>query len=337
VPAARYLLAVDGGNTSTIALVFDLAEGLVGVAQGGCGDIYGARSPGEAINEVIRTSKAALEDADVAVPDVDIAAFGLAGADWPEDFRLLEDDLGSALPPRGPLLVVNDAVGALWTGTDDGRGVGAAIGTYASVAGSGPAGTWHSSFWSEPAGAVHLAEAALRMACRAELETGPSTALRERMLAAGGFSRTEEMLHHYTSRERPPRAAIAGFAPLILDVAEEGDEVARQLVRQQGEAVSRSVRAAVRQAGLTEPYRMVLTGGLFNHDSSLMLNALREQLPSSRPIVTRVEPAAGVALMAAHAVGIDIDREATFADVDARLLGSKPCRHRGNQEHLNAV
>jgi N-acetylglucosamine kinase-like BadF-type ATPase len=320
VRGARHLLAVDGGNTSTIALVFAESQGLVGTARGGCADIYGAVTPEDAIHEVIRTSDAALENAGVASTDVGVAAFGLAGADWPEDFRLLEDELRSAFPATAEVIVVNDAVGALWTATDDGRCVAAVVGTYASVAASGPEGIWHSSFWSEPAGAVHLAKAALRASCRADLGTGPSTSLSERMLAASGCSDIEALLHDYTCRDRPPRHAIAKFAPLILDVAEEGDEVARHLVRQQGEAVSRSVLAAVRRVGLEVPYRLVLAGGLFNHASSLLTVALSEELPDARPVVTTVEPAAGVALMAARSTGFSLGREAAIAAVASDLF-----------------
>jgi N-acetylglucosamine kinase-like BadF-type ATPase len=322
VRAARHLLAVDGGNTNTIALVFEESAGLVGAARGACADIYGALTPDAAIREVIRTSEAALEAARAAAADLDVAAFGLAGADWPEDFRLLEDELCSAFPAPAPVLVVNDAVGALWTGTDDGQGVAAVIGTYASVAASGPAGTWHSSFWSEPAGAVHLAEAALRAACRAELATGPDTSLRERMLTASGFSQIEELLHHYTCRNRPPRSAIAMFAPLILDLAQEGDGVARELVRAQGEAISRSVRAGVRKTGLPSPYRLVLTGGMLNHPTALITEALSEAVPEAYAVATRVEPAVGVALMAARSTEFSLSREVAVAATETELLKS---------------
>jgi N-acetylglucosamine kinase-like BadF-type ATPase len=312
-----HVLAVDGGNSSTIALVFEPTGLLVGAARGACADIYGAQTPSEAIAEVTATARAALTGAGVTADGLEVAAFGLAGADWPEDFRLLEAELGAAFQTSRPPLVINDAVGALWTGTRDGRGVAAVCGTYACIAASGPARTWHSSFWSEPAGAVHLAEAALRAACRAELGTGPATALRERMLLAGGFASTEDLLHHYTRRPRPPRWEIARFAPLILDVAEDGDRVAIQLIRDQAEAVVRSVRAGAKQAGLSGSYPLVLAGGMFSHDSSRLVDALSEALPQAHPVVPRVQPAVGVALMAADVVGLPLPAEVALATVIA--------------------
>ena len=174
-----------------------------------CADIYGAPTPDDAIAEIVGVASAAMAVAGTGPDAIAIASFSLAGADWPEDVRLLESALRAALRIAGPYLVVNDAVGALWVGTVDGIGAAAACGTYAAVAASGEAGTWRSSFWSEPAGAVHLAEAALRAVCRAQLGTGPATGLRERMLESGGFGRVEDLLHHYTFGEdhRGPRSA----------------------------------------------------------------------------------------------------------------------------------
>ena len=37
-----YVLAVDGGNTKTIAMVATADGAILGAAHGGCGDIYNA-------------------------------------------------------------------------------------------------------------------------------------------------------------------------------------------------------------------------------------------------------------------------------------------------------
>jgi N-acetylglucosamine kinase-like BadF-type ATPase len=311
-----HVLAVDGGNTSTIALVVERGGRVAGASRGGCSDIYGAASPAEAIAEIVGAASAALAAAGVAAGELAVAAYSLAGADWPEDFRLLEEELAAALPTVRPPLVVNDAVGALWTGPARGRGAAAVCGTYASVAAAGPAGTWHSSFWAEPAGAVHLAEAALRAACQAELGTGPATALRERIVAAGGCASVEQLLHRHTARSAPPRAEIARLAPTILDVADEGDVVARRLVAEQAEAIARSVRAGVARAGVASPHPLVLAGGLFRHRSALLAEDLGAALPDARITVSAAQPVAGVAVMAAERAGMALDAE--------RLLGEAP-------------
>ena len=40
----QYVLAVDGGNTKTIALVAALDGTILGAGRGGCGDIYNSRA-----------------------------------------------------------------------------------------------------------------------------------------------------------------------------------------------------------------------------------------------------------------------------------------------------
>jgi N-acetylglucosamine kinase-like BadF-type ATPase len=313
VPVPGHLLAVDGGNTSTVALVVDRAGRLAGAARGGCSDIYGAATPELAVAEVVETASAAMARAEVAAADLAVAAFGLAGADWPEDFRLLEEEFAAAIPTHRPPVVVNDAVGALWTGSPDGRGAAAVCGTYLAVAAAGPAGRWHSSFWGEPAGAVPLAELALLAVCRTELGTGPDTRLRPRLLDEAGVDSVEGLLHRFTSRSRPRRPEIARLARAILDTADEGDAVAAQLLRDQAGAVARTVRAAVSRAGLPAPYPLVLAGGLFRHGSPLLGSLLAELLPDSATTVTDVEPAVGVAVMAAAAAGFTQIRLDTLA------------------------
>jgi N-acetylglucosamine kinase-like BadF-type ATPase len=314
-----HILAVDGGNTSTVAVVVDRSGRLCGAARGGCSDLYGAATPEDALAEIHGVASAALAIAGVTADDLALAAYSLAGADWPEDFRLLERRLAAAIPTHGSPLVVNDAIGALWAGTGDGLGAAAACGTYAAIAAAGPAGIWHSSFWVEPAGAVPLAESALRAVCRAQLGTSPPTRLVDRMLASGGFDTVESLLHHFTCRDRPPRADIARFAPTVFDTAEQGDLIAQGLIDDQAAAIARSVRAGVARAALTRPYPLILAGGLFRHGSSRLSDAVAAAIPDGRVRVTQIEPAAGVALMAARHAGFRTRFEEVIGSVAAAV------------------
>src|SRR5688572_31888082 len=87
----NFVLGVDGGNTKTLALVAREDGLILGTGRAGCGDIYGAESPVAAIAEIERAVDTALQEAGIQVTQLSTCAFSLAGADWPEDFRLLED------------------------------------------------------------------------------------------------------------------------------------------------------------------------------------------------------------------------------------------------------
>src|SRR6266581_2487951 len=117
------LLGVDGGNTKTIALVARADGTVVGVGTAGCADIHNARSPDHALDEIVKASSTALEAAEGRAGDLAATAFSLAGADWPEDFELLRRGLAERLELAAEPRVVNDAIGAIRSGTDDGVGV----------------------------------------------------------------------------------------------------------------------------------------------------------------------------------------------------------------------
>src|SRR5215207_8247762 len=110
------VLGVDGGNTKTLALVARGDGVIIGTGRAGCGDIYGATSLAAAIAEIEHAVHAALTEAGIQSTELSAGAFSLAGADWPEDFRLLED----AMRARGygqNIRIVNDAIGALRAGS----------------------------------------------------------------------------------------------------------------------------------------------------------------------------------------------------------------------------
>jgi N-acetylglucosamine kinase-like BadF-type ATPase len=317
--APSHLLAVDGGNTKTIALVADRAGRLRGLGNGGSSDIYHAASPAAAVDEIVAAATDAMAAAEIGAADLAVAAFGLAGADWPEDFRLLEDELGRRIPAGQPPLVVNDAIGALWSvaGADD--GVVAVWGTYLAVGAAGPSGRWHSSFWQESAGAVPLAEAALDAIRRADLGTGPPTALSTRLLDAADARSVEELLHRFTCRARPPLHHLGQLAPVVLDTADDGDEAALGLVFNEARHVSLSVTAALGRTALFGPYELFLSGGLCRHPSRLLVEYLGDLLPDSTVTISHTQPVTGVAAMAADTAG--------FARLDEASVG--------NQQALN--
>src|SRR5258707_4321069 len=150
----NYVLAVDGGNTKTIALVAALDGTILGAGRGGCADIYNApagtqwpNSASAAMANVEYAVRSALQAAQVKASDLVTAVFNMAGADWPEDFAYIQ----AAMEERGfgrTILVQNDALGILHAGSADATGVSVGCGTGAATgARSADGRTWHSSMW----------------------------------------------------------------------------------------------------------------------------------------------------------------------------------------------
>jgi N-acetylglucosamine kinase-like BadF-type ATPase len=308
----KLVLGVDGGNTKTLALVARDDGAILGTGRAGCGDIYGATSADAAIAEIERAVGAALNEAGIPSPELSVGAFSLAGADWPEDFELLEEAMrGQGYGRR--IVVVNDAMGALRAGSPDGTGVVVACGTGAAVGARHPDGRiWHSSFWQQVQGADELSSQALRAVYRAELGIDPPTLLTERILAAFDASNVEEVLHRMTGRDIPRPQNRRQLVRQLFDAADAGDAAARRIVVSHGKALGDYTIAAARKVGLLgTPFTLVLTGGVLRHPSPLLRNALIERVRESAPdvcaIQSQFEPAAGAVLLALDLMGIVTD------------------------------
>jgi len=316
-----YVLAVDGGNTKTIALVAALDGTILGAGRGGCGDIYNAAtnakwpdSAAAALANIEYAVMAALQAAHVDTSDLVAATFNMAGADWPEDFALLQ----AAMEARGfgrTILVQNDALGVLHADSSDGTGVSVVCGTGSATGARGPDGRiWHSSRWQDQTqGSGQLGQKTLDAVYRSELGIEPPTTLTPRVLDLFGMNTVEEVLHLFTRREQPILHTFDGLTPILLDEAAAGDLVARGVVREHGTALGNYALVAARRVGIEgTAFRLVLAGGVFRHPSSLLADSIIERVcvtsPAVQPTRYRFEPVIGVLFTSLEAAGVPIDK-----------------------------
>lgn len=312
---ASLVLGVDGGNTKTMAAVATPDGRIVGLARGRGSDIHGRETPAAALDEIEAVVSAALSGAGAARGQVSAAAFSLAGADWPEDFELLERGLSARLAPIAPI-VVNDALGALRLGAPDWAGVAVAAGTYNAVAARRADGrTFHIGFWPDQAGGHELGWKALKAVYREGLGVGPATALTPTILATYDAVDVIALMHAFTRRDRPRSLReVRDLAPVLLDAAEAGDAVARAIVSESGEILGQQARACAERAGLLlEGATLVLTGGVLQHPTRLLEEAIVARLPGVRPVRALAPPLLGALLLA-----YDSARQAMSVEMLAR-------------------
>lgn len=316
------VLAVDGGNTKTIALVAALDGKVLGAGRSGCSDIYHARTETDgldpaaaAIANIEYAVVSALQAGQVKASDLITAVFNMAGADWPEDFALLQ----AAMEARGfgrTILIHNDALGVLHAGSSDNTGTGVSVvcGTGAATGARGPDGrTWHSSHWQDQVqGSVRLARKTLDAVYRSELGIEPPTTLTPRVLDFFRLNTVEEVLHIFTRRIERASIDIGLLTPILLDEAHAGDIVARQIVEEHGKALGKYAQAAARRVGIEgTAFTLVLAGGVLRHPSPLLADAIINQVrttsPEVRPTRYRFEPIIGVLFTALEAAEVAID------------------------------
>lgn len=307
--------------TKTIALACGADGRISGHARAGSSDVYSASDPELAVSEVARAAAAAIADAGGGEPAC--AYYSLSGADWPVDIAYYESELSRRVPAMRTV-VVNDAIGAIRCGRDDGVGCSLVCGTGTALGARARDGRlWHMSFIAAPTFTTDLTRATLDAAVRSELGLLPPSSLSARVAAAFDVRDAIAAIERVTGRgPRPPRASLAG---LLLDCASEGDALALERVSWVAREAAGYLRVAARESGLGEPTPITLSGGVMRHPSSLLVDALAEALPGSELLRARREPAHGALLAALDEGGaapVSLDDSLLPADLfaTARLV-----------------
>jgi N-acetylglucosamine kinase-like BadF-type ATPase len=308
-----YFLGVDGGNTKTVALVARPDGTVIGAGRAGFGDIYRSHDPGLALSNIAAAIDAALSTAGITRADLVSGGFSLAGADWPEDYELLQTNLNAAGYGR-TITVVNDALGALRAGSPDGTGVVVVCGTGVATGARGTNGqSWHASFWQDANGASEMGPRALWAICRAELGIDPPTDMKARALALFNEPSVESLLHHLTSRQSAEEASRIGLlAPVLLDAADDDDETASTIVCDLGNRLGDYAVVAARKVGIIDtPFHLVLAGGVFRHHSrnlqDCVISRVHTHSPDARPQESTLEPVIGAVLLAFDEIDHPVD------------------------------
>lgn len=300
-------LGIDGGQSSTIALIGDQTGRVAGSGAGGpCNHAAAAEGREKffrAINESVGAAcRAASLDRETVRFETVCAGF----SGGPEDKRRYLEELLRA----DRFLVTTDALIALAGATGGGPGVVTISGTGSIAFGrnaagkSARAGGWGYIFGDE-GGGFDLARQGLRAALRQEEGWGPATKLHALFLEAGGAKSANELLHKfYTTEFARPR--IATFGRIVERAAEEGDAVARGILLKAASELALLASAVRRQ--LFEPgalVHVVHMGSVFR--SPILREQFRELVEQERgnqcgpPLYA---PAVGALLEAYRASGL---------------------------------
>jgi len=249
----------------------------------------------------------------------------VANADLPSE----EEQLGRMLQATGlasSVMVANDTYAVLRAGLDDVPacgasehwGVGVVCGTGINCMGKAPDGRTArflalGMITGDWGGGSGLGLEALWHAVRDEDGRGTATALRQAVPAAFGLREpleVAEALHTGTL----DHDQISRLSPVLFEVADAGDEVARGLVLRLAEEIFLLVRSAIRRLQLTaEPVPVVLGGGVIAAANPLLIDTVTTMILAEFPAadihVLLHAPVAGSSLL-----GLDL----AHADVSAK-------------------
>lgn len=323
-PSPELILAVDGGASSTLALVATLDGHILG--SGLAGPSNHVHEPGgmERLTSALHGSiRAALAAADVPAEAVIGACLGMTGG------ALEAKPIAQGLLPAAAILSYHDSVTALAGASQARPGVVVIAGTGSVAYGrlddgcEVSVGGWGFIMGDEGSG-YDVGRHALRAATQASDGRGPVTALLEAIPVHYGLADLRAV-HRAIYTGAIDRPGVAGLTAVVAKAAEAGDGVARDLLAAAGRDLATAALAVIRALDRTADGLAVYPAGGVFRAGELVLASFRETLhaasPRSRVETAAFSPVIGGLLLACQAAGREID-DGLLAAIRATLPGA---------------
>jgi N-acetylglucosamine kinase-like BadF-type ATPase len=324
---APIILGIDGGNSKVDLALTDAHGRLLGAVRGStishqAIDLEAAMARLRGLASDLRTG-AALAD----VPRATICVATLAGADYPEDVRLLTTSI-SGVGLAEEVEVLNDTFGALRAGTTSGWGVGLVCGQGINAGAIAPdgkqarfpgvgdmAGDW--------GGGGGVARAGIRAAVRGTDGRGPRTSLSRSIPAFFGVA-TPAALTRAFYFGRIDEASASYAAPVVFGDAAAGDAVARSILDRLADELAAMAVSLIRRLKMTRlEVEVVLAGGVFRNDDAAFYARLDDGIaraaPRARTIKLNAPPVAGALLLGMDALARRGDGAAPDVEMSERI------------------
>lgn len=306
----RYFLGVDIGNSKSHALIADENGRCVGFGQAGPGswEAVGWEAAQQILHQIVQQAlvQARLDKAAIAG-----AGFGYAGYDWPEDRPGHVTIINSLGLMNARYALGNDTLIGLVAGTEAGWGVVVVAGTSNNCLGRDRLGregrvTGAGSRFGEYGGATEIVARAIQVVAAAWAQRGPQTRLSQAFVEQTGARDVADFLAGLVrNRYQLPAAA----APLVFEVAAQGDAVAQAIITWAGQELGSLAVGVIRQLNLAdESFDVILSGSLYKGGEPLvapMRQTIQTIAPKANLVHLNAPPVVGGVLLGMEQAGLD--------------------------------
>lgn len=304
---SEYFLGVDGGQSSTVAVIGDENGRIAGWATAGPCNHVGAAEGRQKFLRVMGTclsqaaARAGFDPA--ARPLFRAACLGMSGG--PDDKAALLAELIDA----DRLNVTHDAKIALAGALEGEAGIIVIAGTGSIAYGENTqgeaarAGGW-GYIYGDEGGGFDIARQAVRAALREHEGWGPRTALTPAVIELTGATDANDSLHRLYTEEWP-RSRVAEMAMAVDRIASEGDPIAADILRQAAQQLALLAASVRRQLWSGGAVKIAHVGGVFQ--SEILLDRFRTLILLDGEAETeapRRSPAAGALILAYRLAGL---------------------------------
>ncbi|MGC4189687.1 MAG: BadF/BadG/BcrA/BcrD ATPase family protein [Thermomicrobiales bacterium] len=329
-PKRDLVLGIDGGQTSTKAVLVTMDGAIVGTGSGSpCDHLHGANGYAKNRKAIVSAATAALADAKRSATDIRGVGLGLTSAPRELEaatiFRQMVDEFCTIDP--GAFWVDADFVSNLAGASGGQPGIvviagGGSIGYGIDATGREAIAGGLGYLMGDEGSGWYLGLNAIQAAARAADLRGPQTALLPFVLEHYGLSRIRDIIRIIYA-ESFRRDRISTIARDVIRIAGAGDAVAAAIVRTGAERLGDTALGVARQLHTPgDPLTVYPTGGIFAA-RELMRVPFEKRILAAWPeaMVTEPQfpPAVGAVLQAWRAMGEKITPERL-----ARLAATLP-------------
>jgi N-acetylglucosamine kinase-like BadF-type ATPase len=298
----KLYLGIDGGQSSTVALIGDASGKVLGEGRAGPCNHTGVAERREKFIAAVGGSVTQAAAAAGVEPRFEAVCAGFSGG------AADKDALTRELIRAERYLITHDAAIALAGATAGEPGIIVIAGTGSIAYGCNAAGeTARAGGWGyvfgDEGGAFDIVRQALRAVVRNAEGWGPRTSLTDRLLAATSAASANDLLHlFYTAGY--PRERVAALAPLVDEAARAGDPVATEILSSAAQSLA-TIAAAVRRQLFHEDEQAGIryTGGVFASHPLLARFQMLAELDGSTRVSAPTHSAARGALIEAIRLG----------------------------------
>lgn len=312
----RHYLGLDAGGTKTFCLVGDESGRILSFGRGGTGN-YEAFGVEPALAEIRKAVDGALAEAGLTLKDIAGIGMGIAGADIPEDYVMLEKEIFTPLFGKIPRVFRNDSMAGLRGGTREPKGIVIACGTGCVCAGVNAGGQEtrvggiNEDFGDMVSGSS-IGTEGLKAVWRYRDGIIGKTLLVDKFLEKSGCADLDAFFYE-AYKGRITYEHLQPMAKLVFDAALEGDRTANDILEWGGRYLAEMVNAVARKLEMgRDTFDVVMAGSVFKGSSPVLIDAMRtvihRECPYARLVMPAFEPVVGGLLL-----GMELDATITEA------------------------
>ncbi|MCR2044507.1 N-acetylglucosamine kinase [Anaerosalibacter massiliensis] len=262
-----YIIGIDGGGTKTIGYLSDYNGNILAAAKSDTSNYLsaGIEKAKESLDNVI---KSLCSYDNITKDDIGLISLGLAGAGRKRDREVIETILKD-LGINCKKIINNDAYIALVGAHGKSQGVITISGTGSITLGLNKkremfrTGGWGHILGDEGSG-YYFGKEGLVAVMKSYDGREKGTLITNKVLNYLNFTTVDEIVQYVYSNINN-KTKISGLSRLVIEAAEENDEVARKIINKGVHELVSMIITVVDKMG--EPENIALTGGIFDNSN----------------------------------------------------------------------